>query len=259
MPRYPLGPLPEMACFDPGKCSCLRYDVGAQGNSDDEENKLGGAPDVGDGPSSGKQPRATFFLGNCYPRRHSGFVPAGAARLHDFYSSHCHWRGVDRGGEPSQCVWMRQHWPQGGGEESGPPCLVTTYRRAVVVCDNASSQWTSWHRARARLPPTHDWFHAMDPDSYGQLRGTVPRCEDRACLNYYKRPRRSNVLMTRPNCTWPAVASLESAPFKLGWRDAMDARMGWMHGWDAWRDGMDACGEMGWAPTAVSPDTCLIL
>jgi len=122
-------------------------------------------------------------------------MPTGAARRHDFYSAHCHWRGVDQGGEPGQCVWMRQHWPQGGGEESeestkGPgsgPCLVTTYRRAVVVRDG--SHWPGWHRNGARLPPTHDWFHAMDPDTYMKPQGTPPRCKDRTCLNYYKRPR----------------------------------------------------------------------
>ena len=202
VPRYPSGPLPEMACFDPDSCGCLRYDVGDQGGSgNDEEKEQRGTPDAGNGapPLLLQPPR--LFRSNCHPGRPRGFVPAGGARRHRFYSSHCYWRGMDRGGEPSQCVWMRQHWPRVGedsegsvkdseGSVKGPrPCLVTTYRRAVVVCDKFSSQWTYWIHPRAALPPTHDWFHAMDPDSYVQSRGAGPRCKDRACINYYKRPK----------------------------------------------------------------------
>ena len=75
------------------------------------------------------------------------------------------------------------------GVKGRRPCLVTTYRRAVVVCDKDSSQWTRWDRPGALLPPTHDWFHAMDPDTYNPPRGVPPRCRDRACINYYKRPK----------------------------------------------------------------------
>ncbi len=205
VPRYPSGPLPEMACFDPGARQCLRYDVGDQGSSgsgneeekEEQQQQQRGTPDVDIGtPTPLLLQPARFFSSSCHQGKPRGFVPVGGARRHDFYSRHCYWRGLDRGGEPGQCVWMRQHWPRGGdgeGSEEGVkgrrPCLVTTYRRTVVVCDNDSSKWTPWDHPSARLPPTHDWFHAMDPDTCGQPRCAVPPCKNRACINYYKRPK----------------------------------------------------------------------
>ncbi len=218
VPRYPSGPLPEMACFDPDECQCLRYDVGDQGGggggSGNHEEKEQGQPSNPDAEKSAFPPPpppppplllqpARFFRSSCHPGKPRGFVPIGGARRHGgFYSSHSHWRGLLDGGvgEPAQCVWMRQHWPpRGGGGEEGSeeegvkgrrPCLVTTYRRAVVVCDNDSSRWTTrWDRPGAVLPPTHDWFHAMGPDTYHRSRGVPKPCRDAACINYYKRPK----------------------------------------------------------------------
>lgn len=62
-------------------------------------------------------------------------------------------------------------------------CLTTAYQRQVVVCRKTDT-------ATGKVNPTHEWFHAMDPDTYDRPEDshTLPICRDGGCMNYYRRP-----------------------------------------------------------------------
>jgi hypothetical protein len=78
---------------------------------------------------------------------------------------------------------MSQHWPR---ETLTAPCLITTYRFTVNICNN--KKWTSTSSFKPH--PTHAWFHALDPDTFPRPPGhSLPLCKDRGCMNYYKRPK----------------------------------------------------------------------
>jgi hypothetical protein len=77
---------------------------------------------------------------------------------------------------------MTQH--RSLGTHSSAPCLVATYWRTVVVCSKQDAQ-----HGHGGMYPRHEWFHAMDPDSYPRPPGhELPLCRNRACMNYYRRP-----------------------------------------------------------------------
>ncbi|KAL7936005.1 hypothetical protein V8C35DRAFT_333198 [Trichoderma chlorosporum] len=78
-PSYPSNPLPEMACFGPATCNCLRYDNG-----------------VDEGPSAVDRPKIASFLHKDWPF---------GCRAHHYYSR-------DHGsGRNGQQVQMSEHWP----------------------------------------------------------------------------------------------------------------------------------------------------
>ncbi|KAK4038516.1 hypothetical protein C8A01DRAFT_17413 [Parachaetomium inaequale] len=149
-----LGQLPEMVCFDPNTCRCLHYETG-NSIDDPQGQRAADAADLG------------FLSLDCLGR-------------------HSHRNDIRLYGDCDRTVEMRQHWPRRGREP--PPCLITTYRHRVVVCDDIMA-WTTGPGG-TKLHPTHEWFHAMDPDTYPRPLGhELPLCKDRGCMNYYKRPR----------------------------------------------------------------------
>ena len=156
-PRNPSGSLPEMACFDPGSCRCLRYETGTHNHQDSDF--------VGANDAPAQWPK--FFSRDC---RHP---------------PHSHLRRQDQylGANPNEAVWLSQHWPKGTRKRRNGPCLITTYERTVAVCDEVSQECGS-----TRPPPTHSWFHAMDPDTYPDpMYSGAPRCKAKSCMRYYKR------------------------------------------------------------------------
>ncbi|KAK4132659.1 hypothetical protein BT67DRAFT_75097 [Trichocladium antarcticum] len=153
-PMYPSGDLLEMVCFDPNKCRCLHY----QGNKQGDLEKW----DMADGPQQGPK---SFLCHDC-PVDHR-FSP-----------------GYRRG--LTWAIWMCQHWPKG---PLAAPCLITTYRYRVKVCDKGILTDTGNPRAY----PPHGWFHALDPDACPRPPGhLLPLCKERHCMNHYKRPRTYN-------------------------------------------------------------------
>lgn len=100
-PSYPSTSLPEMACFDPTKCSCLHYEKG--------DNKRPSVIDL--------SKHASFFRNDW---------PSGCRALH-FY---CRGHGYGRNGER---IDMTKHWP------SNSVCLVIAYQRDVLVCHKTDS------------------------------------------------------------------------------------------------------------------------
>lgn len=74
---------------------------------------------------------------------------------------------------------MGKHWPMGMCKSV---CLVTTYQRDVLVCHKID---------RNKIKPAHEWFHAMDPETYPRRKANygLPLCKDKGCMNYYRRPK----------------------------------------------------------------------
>jgi hypothetical protein len=150
LPSYPANPLPEMACFDPSKCSCLDYGAGVK-QKDDEDKK---ATDTSGIP--------TYFQG----------FPGGKECSHSYY------RRLDYGYDWER-VYMRRYWLS---DTAASLCLVACYEREVVVClesdrrnINPAHEWL-----HAMDPDTYERQNAGHQ---------LPLCRDQGCMNYYRRPR----------------------------------------------------------------------
>ena len=160
MPSYPSKrfsdmDLPEMACFRPGICTCANWETG-------DNEALGVISTV--------RP-ADFFRRDHYWNRKC-------------HALHIYYRRIYGGGYNGEQVEMRKHWPT---ECRNGVCLVTTYRRDVLVCVKAEVE-ASPHK---QISPTHEFFHAMDPDTYDLSDPDcgLPMCADKTCTNYYRRPK----------------------------------------------------------------------
>ena len=145
---YPGRHLPEMVCFEPGRCACADYKK----------------------------------------RGKDGKERPGAPRFADFFRKdgrcdvlHFYWRRHHSQGHAGERVYVQPHWPT---EALDAVCLVTLYRRDILICDKAELD------RGGRFNPGHEWFHAMDADTYdvpGPC-GKMPLCRDTTCMNYYLRP-----------------------------------------------------------------------
>ncbi|KAK3944757.1 hypothetical protein QBC46DRAFT_437390 [Diplogelasinospora grovesii] len=159
LPSYPSNPLPEMTCFDPNKCLCLHYEMGDNGKKP-----------LPSAAASAKDPSGQHIGKFVHDEEE---VKCGAL--------HYHGRRYGRGRNGAE-VSMIRHWPRGNYKREWG-CLKTKYQRDVLVCKKTDSD--------KKLTPTHEWLHAMDPDTYPRPHDgyTLPLCKDKGCMNYYKRPR----------------------------------------------------------------------
>lgn len=160
MPSYPSKrmshiDLPEMACFKPGSCMCANWESG-------DNEALGVISTV--------RP-ADFF-------RQDPWWNRKCSALHIYY------RRIYGGGYNGEQVEMHKHWPT---EDRDGVCLVTTYKRDIMVCVKAEVE----AMPHKRISPTHEFFHAMNPDTYdlSDPDCDLPMCKNRACTNYYRRPK----------------------------------------------------------------------
>ncbi|KAI0890321.1 uncharacterized protein GGS22DRAFT_150574 [Annulohypoxylon maeteangense] len=82
-------------------------------------------------------------------------------------------------GHNGQQVDQISHRPHGLNQ---PPCLITEYKRDIFIC-----RVDGKHSA---FGPTHEWFHAMDPDTYPPPENprAIPPCKNELCMNYYRKP-----------------------------------------------------------------------
>lgn len=57
--------------------------------------------------------------------------------------------------------------------------MVTTYECNIPL----------YHISDDKINPSHEWFHAMDPDTYEPQNNSYQStlCRDEACLNYYRK------------------------------------------------------------------------
>ena len=96
-PSYPPNPLPEMCCFDPGKCCCVYYETGDSKESSSSDS---------------------LELGGFLDHRSRGPYGTKCFAYHTRYNSH----GFGRNGD---VIKVSRHWPN---EVCGPICMVTAYR-----------------------------------------------------------------------------------------------------------------------------------
>jgi hypothetical protein len=70
------------------------------------------------------------------------------------------------------------------------------YQCDILVCKTTD---------RTKINPTHEWLHAMDPDTYPhpQASHVKPLCRDETCMNYYQTRR-----VSPPCCRWPLPSHL---------------------------------------------------
>lgn len=68
-----------------------------------------------------------------------------------------------------------RHW-----EVDGPVCVLTTYSCTIRICCKKDT----------KVNPSHEWLHAMDPDTYDTPHAGDQRflCKNRDCMAYYRRP-----------------------------------------------------------------------
>jgi hypothetical protein len=96
-------------------------------------------------------------------------------------------------GQNGQKAVIEIHCPRGISKSSNSTCLIVTYQCDILVCKTTD---------RTKINPTHEWLHAMDPDTYPhpQASHVRPLCRDETCMNYYQ-TRRASPLCT--NYTYP--------------------------------------------------------
>lgn len=172
---------PEMLCFNPEKCGHVLY-------------------------RNGVRPQATSYERLCiaHPSSQNGPVTNTEVHLDEDHQDPSRFAAL---GWTDHYVEFNESRGQSGiyvyecdkeHNSKGPTrCLMTSYRRAISLnyIDN---------RNPGALNPSHQWFHAIDQDSYpsiekdGDLWSKVVahfdktksrlRCRDTACRNYYQSP-----------------------------------------------------------------------
>ncbi|OIW24376.1 hypothetical protein CONLIGDRAFT_95931 [Coniochaeta ligniaria NRRL 30616] len=150
-PSCPSNPLPEMACFNSFKCTCIHYETGD--TEDKERVQTTGVPEP---PSC------------VHPSR-----KAVCPHYHNLHRWPVH--GIN------QEVSIERHGLRRVSTDESP-CLVTRYKQRVHLWLTTDS---------GNINPPHNWLHAMDPDTYdGPVAcHDLPICKDKGCMNYYRRPR----------------------------------------------------------------------
>ncbi|KAI1096028.1 hypothetical protein F5B19DRAFT_488648 [Rostrohypoxylon terebratum] len=152
LPGYPASSLPEMAGFNAARCNCVHYETGQP----DQRQITEGAEDQS---IAKEDPYGHGFLHVHFLNRNYGL------------------------GHNGQRVDHIKHYPHGTDR---PFCLITKYERDIMICYQARAT----KRKRIIYTPTHEWLHAMDPDTYPHPDGrhAMRQCKNGNCMNYYKRP-----------------------------------------------------------------------
>lgn len=178
------NPMPEMLCFDPEKCRHIFY-------------------------RNGVRPQATHYKQPSTLQRSCQKSVRTEAILDRYHQDASRFTGL---GWPDHYVEFEESRGQSGiyvyecdekHDGQGPTrCLMTSYRRTISLghIDHGHED----HCRRWALNPSHEWFHAVDQDSFpsiqeeGRLWSRVrayidgtksrPRCRDASCRNYYKSP-----------------------------------------------------------------------
>lgn len=176
------NPTPEMLCFDPDRCSHILY-------------------------RNGKSPQASLNdrLCNPHPLSRNGPITRTEIGLDEDHQDPSRFTGL---GWTDHYVEFKESRGQSGiyvyecdekhNDQDSTRCLMTSYRRTILL------SYIDIRNPTARNPG-HQWFHAIDQDSYPsiQAEGGVwskvrayfddktisrPRCRDVACRNYYQSP-----------------------------------------------------------------------
>lgn len=171
-PRY----MPEMLCFDPDQCSCLHYESGLS----EEEST----------PS-------------LYEKQECTQMPIKSERVFtepQLETRHHYTFGQNTRDTSSVQIFRCRDLtaaPEGDTDGTLGSCIVTRYNRRIFL---GILFWRDVTRAGATTglqSPSHEWSHAMDPDSY-QWSSSIPRDDQemfvqRRCLHvwhsrYFRQP-----------------------------------------------------------------------
>lgn len=174
---------PEMLCFDPDKCAHILY-------------------------RNGKSPQASLNERFCnpHPLGRKGPITSTENRLDEDHQDPSRFTGL---GWTDHCVEFNESRGQSGiyvyecdekhSDQDSNRCLMTSYRRTISLNHIEVRNLTV-------LNPSHQWFHAIDQDSYPSIQaegGVLSkvtayfgdktavsrlRCRDAACRNYYQSP-----------------------------------------------------------------------
>lgn len=213
---------PEMLCFDPDQCGHILYRNGERPQVTIYERLSTPHPssEPEDPPEEATQEITEIPL-DADHKDASRFKGLGQA---DHYVEFNEARGQS-GIYVYEC-------PEDHDGQDPSRCLMTSYRRAIHL----------GHLDRRRpgeLNPSHQWFHAVDQDSYASIGAEVPswaepvalflnpksrpRCRDAACRNYFQSPgpwhehdmhrpcRISLGVDGQPRFCWSALARLSRA------------------------------------------------
>lgn len=175
---------PEMLCFDLDKCGHILYRNGERPQATSSE--LLGTPHAS-GRSINSPVTATEIALDEDHQDASRFTGLGWT---DHYVEFNEARGQSG-------IYVYECDEKHDGQDS-TRCLLTSYRRTILL-----GQIDPHHRGT--LNPSHQWFHAIDQDSYPSIQATPggiwarvmayfdktksrPRCRDTACRNYFQSP-----------------------------------------------------------------------
>lgn len=175
--------MPEMLCFDPDKCGHILY-------------------------RNGERPQDTPAERLCTPHlsgtNRNSPVTATEIALDEDHQDASRFTGL---GWTDHYVEFNEARGQSGiyvyecdekhNSQDPARCIMTSYRRTILLGQ------INRHLPGA-LNPSHQWFHAIDQDSYPSIQGeggfwarvmayfdrteSRPRCRDTACRNYFQSP-----------------------------------------------------------------------
>lgn len=154
-----------MLCFDPDRCGCLRYEGGVLGPGE---------------ASASKQPP---FEQQSHCVKEPVQVGTRSTR---------HWCTIGPDKDESSIRIFPCH---DDDTETAGSCIVTCYQRRLYVGELCQRNVLELGAGMERMP-THEWFHAVDLDSY-EYAGDVPRgvqdeifvrprCRDPQCGRYFR-------------------------------------------------------------------------
>lgn len=178
------NPLPEMLCFDPDECGHILYRNGKRPEATPYTRLRTPHPSSKNGPVTN-----TEYCSDADHQDPSRFTGLGWTQHH-----------VEFNEARGQSGIYVHECDERHDSQDTTRCLMTSYRRAISL-DVVDS------RRPGALNPSHEWFHAIDQDSYPNIRAgrrdpwpsvtayldtcsttTRPRCPDAACRNYYQSP-----------------------------------------------------------------------
>ncbi|KAI1799770.1 hypothetical protein F4811DRAFT_567764 [Daldinia bambusicola] len=111
-----------------------------------------------------------------------------------------------RDGQIKQEVLMTRHYPR----HTGSLCLQTTYEVLIPICRTTDGHDT--------INPTHEWLHAMDPDTYPHPESSCikPLCKNKDCIDYYRMRKPLGFMTDSPfRCNRPSIYQTKAQSY---WR-----------------------------------------
>ena len=161
VPKLAAGHFPEMECFSPSGCDCLIYETPSSALTSQRGQRT-------------QSLSAPIRQVSSHPKNQnldcSGWW-GGHSTL--FFS----------GWVSSVSIWRCSGWSSSLGDiVRGPPCISTQYEKSLTFSPARSGSGDS-----SIAGPSHEWYHALDPNSYtwGGGCGLRETCKDVACRNHY--------------------------------------------------------------------------